>query len=237
MAWRMIIPNLVLVALTALLLMNLVDIEQDDILNYRKLQRISDPSKCEQVPVVVPGKQQRSTIHKTIIMSEDTGRVCLKIVSDHSELVFTSKNGRTEIVEHLNNLRCDMQEELYYYLPDGREAIRHRNGKISIRYDDPEKESSWVDHDDVDELIPYQRIRHIEADNATYYYGKDLLIAERVQLARYAVPGHEIVDSFDGVSPLMEGVAKSAQFSFVGEDVHFRAYRLKAKLYSSGGLF
>jgi len=235
-SWRVVLPNLFLAALTALLVLCLSDIGQQDIRNYHRLVAISDPSKRLQAPIVASGKQERTNIRKTIIFSEPTGRLRLLMTSEKSELVFAQRGGKMEIVEHLDHISCDMQEELYYTLPDGREVIRQGNGKMLIREADPDEVDSWVDPL-VQQLTPHQRVRHIEADSAVYYYASDLLVAERVDLLRYAADGHQLLESFDDSLLLMKGIAKSVQFSFVDKNIHFRAYRIEATLYSGGGLF
>lgn len=77
---------------------------------------------------------------------------------------------------------------------------------------------------------PMQVIRYLEADEAIYRYKTDTFTAERVRISRYVVPGHELVENFEGVKPLMSGIAKKIEFSLSGEDLNFTAHGLKATL-------
>ncbi len=114
-------------------------------------------------------------------------------------------------------------------LPDGNEVVRDAAGEFVFR------NSNLPISRDADNLIPMQILRYMEAETASYFYETDTLIAEQVNISRFAVPGHEIEGSFDNVIPLMTGIAESVEFKLDGNDPEFQASQFKAILYHSGG--
>jgi len=230
--WRVIVSTFFLILLAILLLGGMSVIEKEDVRGYHQLLKSSNPTIEKPSLLSSRGKQQRTNVHKSIILNKPSGRLCLILASDSSELVFSMRKGKIDVVEHFQNLACDMQEDLYYTFDDGREVLRKKDGTLQLKdTQKPVEESCYSS------LIPYQRIRHVDADTATYYYGSDLFVAERVNLSRYVLPSHFLEKPFSEGFPLMKGIARSVQFSFVGQRVHFRAYRMKATLYPQGGFF
>lgn len=218
--------------LTAAMVWYLVKIEQLDVAAYQQLVVSSQALDVEPEPVI-SGKQHRVNVRKSVVFSEPEGRRHLRITSRSSDLLFTYSNGEGELLEHMNDVTCDMQEELYYVLPDGREARRQPDGRLRLRNSGAE-EDPWVEGPEG--LAPMQRIRHVIADTATYYYKKDLFAAEHVNLTRFATSGHRLPEFCETEKPVMQGIAKAVQFSMIGKHTSFRAYHLKMTLYSKEGL-
>lgn len=70
---------------------------------------------------------------------------------------------------------------------------------------------------------PKQMIRSVDAENATYHYKTNRMIAQNVKISRAILPGHELVNDIGNASPLMNGVAKSVSFSLDGNDIKLDA--------------
>ena len=77
---------------------------------------------------------------------------------------------------------------------------------------------------------PFQLLRYLEADSATYFYKNDEVVASDVKIYRYTVPGHELPLKLEGVKPSMKGHAEAVQFSMAGKEIQFKAQKLKATL-------
>ena len=48
----------------------------------------------------------------------------------------------------------------------------------------------------------------------------------------FLVPGHQLKDFNDNKKLLMSGNADAVEFSLLGKDMNFKAYKLKAKFYN-----
>lgn len=214
---------------------HLATVEQPDVAEYYELLASSEATREKETVAKFTGKQMRKNVRKTILFSELDGRRAMRLASDESELVFDIGSGDGEIVEHLLGVTCDMQEELYYELPDGREAVPKASGQLLLSGGDVSDPSAWIDKD-VEGLVPMQRVRHVDAESATYYYKRDLFAAEQVSLTRFYVNDHSLLEFWDDVNPTMQGLAQAVQFSMAGNDPSFKAYHLKLTLFSREGL-
>lgn len=182
---------------------------------YQALMRNADPSKLESTPYVAT--QQHRQSHKDIWYTKEDQRMQLCLRSVDTELVLDHHDDNTELIEHMKDVTCYMQEELYYLLQDGHEVIKHQGGESQ-----PEVG------------IPMQVIRYMKADTATYNYQTDHFFADNVQVSRYIIPGHQITFYLSDSTPLMHGIASSVEFSLVGNELNFTAHQLKATLHSPG---
>lgn len=81
---------------------------------------------------------------------------------------------------------------------------------------------------------PMQRMLYLEAANATYDYKNELFIVDEVSLSRFDLPGHQLVESIEGLDPTLSGRAQSAQFSLGGGQLNFKADHFKAIIHSLG---
>lgn len=199
----------------------------DDIRDYWAVMEASDSSHGNEVVLPYTAKQQRHHIHKHLWINSAEENKEIAVRSEDAELVLDRHDEDTEVIEHMRNVQCYMQEELYYSLSDGREVVKKPNGSFYGRDGDP------IDVGD-GPLLPMQIIRYMEADAASYYYKSDQLIAEQVTLSRYAIPGHELVESLENMTPLMTGVAQSIECTLDGQDPQFKAHQIKAILHHSG---
>lgn len=177
----------------------------EDRLFYERLMENSTLEKAESL--INRSKQTRQEVSKKIWYQEE-GPLFVSIKSADSELFFFHQGGTIEVVEHLENVTCLMQEELYYLLPGGKKTH------------DPETGGQ-----------PMQLIRFVEADKACYHYNTQLFLAEDVKISRYCVEGHTPVSSLKGAQLLMKGVAQRAEFTLQGDKLDFQAHRMKAEFF------
>jgi hypothetical protein len=199
---------------------------------YWELMAKADPKKSEATAIPYTATQQHRQAHKDFWFMKNGQRLQLRLRSADTELVLDHHDEQTEVLEHMRDVKCFLQEELYYVLPDGSEAIQQPDGQITLRHH--EKNQILTQISDISQLKPMQIIRYMEADTATYYYQTDHFIAEHVKVSRFAAPGHALLESINGLKPMMSGIAQSVEFSLVGKDLNFTAYQLKATLHSTG---
>lgn len=175
-------------------------------------------------------KQQRTKVQKDLLFTENENRMQLRLIAESSQMVLDHHDQSTEIVEHMNQVVCHMQEELYYTLPNGDEAIISKDNKLILRNHDPKDAKSHVSKD-TPGLKPMQIVRVLEADVGAYYYKSDLFHAENVKIQRFIMDGHEFTTGLTQTKKIMNGIADSAQFSLDGKNMNFKANKLKATFY------
>jgi hypothetical protein len=216
----------------ALCLYALFAISTKDEQVYRKLVESANPINSNIKASPYTAKQQRKGVQKDILLTQGGDRLQVHLTSPHSILVLDRQDGKMEIIEKMENVKCTMQEELFYSLSDGREVVRQPSGKLVLRESKP-SDPAWIEPD-ISELKPMQHVRYIEADHATYYYKNDRIIADDVKISRFTLPGHALITSFERMEPTMTGTAKNVEFSLKGKDLQFTAHQLKAIFYDSG---
>lgn len=208
----------------------LFSIGESDRKEYWVLMAQTDPH-LSQTPYTA--KQHHHRVHKDIWFTKAGQRMQVRIYSADTELVLDRQDQQTEVVEKMHGVTCYMQEELYFVLPDGREVIKLEDGTLKLRGSDPQKTGSLATIEQT-ELKPLQIIRYLEADTASYYYQTDRFLADDVKVSRFITEGHTLVESLDGLKPLMDGIASSVEFSLVGDDLLFTAQQLKATIRTTG---
>ena len=208
----------------------LLILDPKEVNEYRALVEKLETPQSDKVDKPYSAKQERKKVQKHIVINQEGNRLHIKLEADQSDLVLDHHEDKTEIIEHLRNVTCCMQEELYYLLEDGREVIRRADGSLVLRYSPTFKITEQVET-----LIPMQVIRYFEADTASFFYKTDHLVANQVKLSRFVAPGHRIVATVNGLKPFATGEAATVDFSLSGKDVHFSAKQLTARFYSNGG--
>ena len=229
-----LILALIFLFVAAAMLVGIIPVGARDHAQYRALVRQSRPEEGDNV--AYSGQQQRKGVQKDVWYIEGSQRLHFRITSSDSVVRFSQEGNDTVIIEDMNDVLCYMQVQLYYLLPDGQEAVQDERGMWILRQN---KEDTVPTSIDITQpgVLPMQIIRIITADNASYHYVDGLFEAESVELARYAVPSHTLVDTIAGIKPLMTGVAQSVQFSLGGDGLNFKAQHLKATIFSpKGGL-
>lgn len=204
-------------------------VNSEHIAEYQELLKSADPERAQEQTPYTATQQHRQT-HKDIWYTHKGQRLQVRLRSADTELVLDHRDDNTQIVEHMHNVICFMQEDIYYILPDGREVQYQPTGQLMLRdrnVNDPEA----IVKADHSSLVPMQVVRHMVADAATYYYQTDHFSAEQVHISRYIAPGHTLMETTQGLKPVMTGIARSVDFSLVGNDLKFTAYQLKATLH------
>lgn len=153
-------------------------------------------------------QQNRTGVAKDVWMSKKGNRFQMRLRSEDSKLVFLESEDRVEMVEHMKNVLCWVQEEVHYRLPDGTVVAQAQEG-----------------------AEPRQVVRYMESDEAIYYYRTDEFVADQVHMQRYDLPGHRLPDDLQSFQPTMSGTAKKVEISMLGKELKFKAYNLKAKFH------
>jgi hypothetical protein len=204
----------------------------ENVLVYQNLKEAANPVQSEEHSNTYVAKQKRIGIQKDILFTEGEGRLQFRLTSTHSELVLDHHDEQNEIMENLHNIKCIMQEELYYLLPTGQEAVKLLNSKVLIRNADQEKPESWIPISSPG-IKPMQIIRYIEAEEASYYYQSGKFVADQVKIFRYEVPGHTLIEPMKNNDLIMKGTAQSIEFSIMDKEINFKANQFKASFFSS----
>lgn len=173
-------------------------------------------------------KQLHQQVCKEVWFVEKEQRLKLRILSACAELVLDHQGDKTEIVEVMQDVNCYMQEELYYLTPEGTEIKKQANGQFILKDQSSEKIIQIADYS---KLKPMQVIRYLQAAVAEYHYSTEFFLAKDVKIVRFIAPGHVLVETLSGGDLLMSGMAKSAEFSMAGGNIHFRASHFKASLH------
>lgn len=210
---------------------------EEDFKEYRRLVVMSNPTASDRAEKAqYTASQERTGVQKDILYLKGNDRLQMRLISSNALLVLDHHLESTELIENMQDVKCYMQEELYYVLPDGREASWQPKGKLLVKNADPAKEDSWIAVN-TKGLKPMQVIRYLEADTACYHYDSDLFKADNVSVSRYVVPGHDLVESIKGMKLVMAGKARAVEFSLAGKDLNFNAHQMKAKFYTGGRAF
>ena len=222
--YTIIIWSLFVLTLFVLLFL-LLDVRSTDMKKYQDL--VESSKEQDEDMLAYSGKQQRSDVTKDIwyVNGNSDTRLHLRIRCDKSQLVFVNTDNKNAIIEYMNNINCYIQEELFYIMPNGEEAVLNK-GTYRLRSNDE------VINVLSEDLVPMQQIRYIKAKTATHNYTNNMFFADEVELLRYIVPGHQINENLDEIVPLMQGTARSVTFSLEGNDVNFQSKHLQAVFYS-----
>lgn len=233
--WRVNVVLLALFGLISLASGRLFYITESDREAYAELLRSSEPETSEEEKESHTAKQQRGAVHKEIWFAENGSRLYSSLRSERSELMVSDSGEEREMVEKLIAVRSYMQEELFYQLEDGREAVRQANGQLLLRRADPGLALSWVDPKK-EHLKAMQVIRFLEAEEGEYYYSTNRFIANEVNVLRFIADGHELVEDVTEHTLIMRGVAKSIELNFNGRNINFEAHHLKATFFTTRGM-
>jgi len=207
-----------------------------DVEEYRNIMQKSQAKShqgLKREPFVAT--QHRIGVRKDIFYEESGQRLQMRVDSDKSNLVYHHLGDKTEIVEELVNLRCYMQEELYYTLPDKREVIATKEGRYRLRNGSSNNESSWIEVQQKT-LQPMQKVRYIEAEKADFKMTADSLVANQAEVYQYKIPGHSLDEWDPEIGPLMKGIADKIEVNIKNSGVDLKASGLKGKvLFPIGG--
>lgn len=174
--------------------------------SLNRYKRLIQQTKEENVEAATH-KQNRQGVRKDLFVSHPDHRLQAMLTCPVSELTLTHGKGEAEVVENLKKFQCLMQEELYYIDSEGRKMPRGNIGK------------------------PMQIVRDFNALSGSFYYQRQMLIAERVFVSRYILPGHSLPELIKDAQPTMKGVARSSELNF-GSGFKFKAENLKATFFT-----
>jgi hypothetical protein len=178
--------------------------------------------------------QEREGLRKDIFFVENGKRLQLRLRSEHAELALQRREDRTEIIEYMRRVTCYLQEELFFLMPDGREAEMHEDGRLFIKGSDRKDPDSWVSHDHPG-IQAMQSILFLESEKASYNYKSELFTAENVKVSRYRAAGHTLDDAGNPLESLTNGIAGRVEFSLGGKGINFKADAFKATFYMPQG--
>lgn len=208
-------------------------VSEHDMKEYYGLMAESETSSENTKPYTA--RQERQGIQKDLLFRKGENYLQLRLKAEKAQLVLDHQETHTYVIEHMQKVKCWMQEELYYVLPDGREAVPQSNGKLLIRASDETDPISWVSKD-MPGLKLKEIIRYIEADEAQYHYKDDHFIANLVKIVRFSRPGQELQEFNKEARLLMQGTASKVEFSLKDKDkdLNFQAHNLKAVFFDLG---
>jgi hypothetical protein len=199
----------------------------EDQIAYQKL--INGDQEKELYNASYTSRQHREGLQKDVFFVEKQQLLHLRLYSEKSEIVFERQKGQTEVIENMDKVTCCIQEELFFILPDGREALK-QDGRLLIRGEKPQDADSWVRLDSPG-ILPMQKIMVLEADHASYFYKRDLFSAENVDVSRYVAKGHALDEADEALKPLSSGKAGRVEFSMAGKGLNFKADKFKGTLF------
>ena len=148
-------------------------------------------------------------MQKELWVPRNQKRIQLLLTSEASELLFEQVDGRSELVERLHGVTCYLQEELLFLLPDGQ----------------------LISGAEEEHTLPVQIIQCIQAQDATYYYTNDQLVAKDASVSRYVLPGHALSSSQEGQKLLFSGEMALLLISAKNQ-TQFSAYQFNASVNS-----
>jgi hypothetical protein len=169
-----------------------------DLMHQSQSKRSSKQKKDPFVAI-----QYREGVIKDIHYRRGDSLLQARVVSDRSHLVFDQQPNGMDILEHMEQLTCAMQKELFYVTDD-----------VTVK--------------------PMQIIRFVKADKATYYYNKEMLLADHPIIIEYRVEGHHLPENYDDAVVMMRSVAENVEISFDNAELTFHAKRLKGRVFPQG---
>lgn len=172
-------------------------------------------------------KQRRMGLQKNIFFYDKNQRLEFQLTSAQSELALEKKDRHIEIVEHLQDVICRLQESVYFILPDGRLALPQLDGRLLIKDADPQDLSAWIS--DKEGLQEEQTVLVLKADHAVYYYKGGLFVAKNVHVLRYIAPGHDLENFSKEAKLITDGIASKIEFSIAEKGLSFKSDHFKAK--------
>lgn len=96
-----------------------------EVARYHELMRDVDASRASKKESKYTGKQAREKIQKHIVYSRNEGKLHILLESDEAEMLLDCQKESTDAVERLKNVRCLMQESLYYEKGQPMQVLRY----------------------------------------------------------------------------------------------------------------
>jgi hypothetical protein len=226
---------LLVVCLGSALVYRMVSIDSESVDAYYKLEASSAADHNR--PKEYTTRLLRSNPSKEVYQPRGDERIQMKVIADSSEIAFNTDQSGTTIVEELSVVHCDIQEDLYYLLSDGRQAVLQANGQYLVKAANSSKAVDAIVDSVEANAKPMQTVRHLEAEAAVYDYNQGLLTSDHVTLLRHQADGHQLSDQMEPQTLLMEGDAQDVECSLSGKGSYFKSQRIKGTFYTTDGLF
>lgn len=205
---------------------------EDDKNSYEKLVNGENENNPIETHV---SKQRRSGLQKNMYFNDNYQRLEFKVNSGSSELALERKGRHLEVVEHLHDVVCWLQESVSFVLPDGRHAFPYEEGRLLIENKTAEEPASWIPAD-TPGILKEQIVLKLTAENAVYHYNGGLFEANNVNLWRYKTSESSFEEAPPASHLMTEGAASKVEFSLGGKGVNFKADNFKAKFFMNPGV-
>ena len=180
-------------------------------------------------------KQRRTGLQKNIFFNDNHQRLEFKMKSANSELALEKVGRHIEVVEHLQDVVCWLQESVYFVLPDGRQAHPQKDGRFLIKGELPDNPASWISEKNPG-IVKEQMVLMLTAENATYHYKGGAFVAKNVKVLRYINQNRSLEEMTSDSRVITDGVASKVEFSLAGNGMDFTADNFKAKFSMKSGV-
>lgn len=201
---------------------------------YRRLMMVSNPTLAGNAePVPYTARQKRFGVQKDFSYVQGGIPLHVLLLSKEAELILDRQDDSTQVIEEMHGIKVYMQEELFYTLPDGQEVVSTAQGGLRLRNMPQQSEEALPPLAEAT-MQPMQIVRYLEAESGSFSYKSDRCTAKNVLVERYVMPGHSLVQSFQGGRQISKGIAEAVEFTMSGEDPQFTAKQLKATVFVPG---
>lgn len=202
-----------LAALTTFLLVEMVHVRHKDVEIYHLLVQSSRPHEQEALQPKEFRQTRKGSIKEGWITQEKQ-RLRFTLMSDQSQLVISRDQLGSQLKEQMEGVRCLAQEGLYQQFPSGEIFPCPTCAPL------PDFSTSQ----------PTQKIRYVCAEQATYFFGRSQVVANKAHLSQHYMPGHTLVMPSSRGLPLMEGFAEELSFRFKKQQPQLQLTHFEATL-------
>jgi hypothetical protein len=228
------ISLLLLCAFSSMVFRAMVHDTAEDRTEYLRLMSQADPSvlgSSALTPYSVA--QNRRGIQKDYFYSQGPERLHICLNSESATLMMQQGPEGSVLIEMMKNVECQMQDELYYLLQDGREAIKLNDGQLTLRHSKSEQSRSLTP-EEVLGAQPMQNIHQLKAKEASFHYQSGQFSGKDVQITHYSTSGHEIPTNTAIPSTALKGTAEAIEFSLTDGKPNFKATGFRAQISTAG---
>lgn len=212
----------------------LVEEHPEDFQLYHHLMATIDKNHASKAEAPYTAKQERQGIQKILLQHQGPHRLQMRLNASGARLIFDRHDHVMEIIEQMEDVTCCWQEEIYFRMADGREAVPQEDSRLLLRGGDPQEPMSWIALT-TPGLVPMQAVTTLTADEAAYHYAGNKLVAKEVLVNRYKLQGHELAESLDSIQPFMSGDAEEVELILSANAPQLKVNRLKATFQSKSG--
>lgn len=161
---------------------------------YHQLLQVANPMNSRQDASSYVAKQKREGIQKSFYFTPPKAIAPqeLRLFASNSELIL-NRTDKSEISEKLEDLKAMIQESLYYVTPNGKESFAM-----------------------AEEATPMQKITYLESETADCDYTNGRLVAQRAEITRFTLFGHELLNRLEegNITPYQSASAENVDFQY-----------------------